>query len=70
MVGKVAGGLVHIGPVYLQPLGQSRKGQSLAEVVIIIIVLLGCLHYPEIVRFEALDHGVFVTDGDVHNEFG
>jgi hypothetical protein len=41
MVGKVAGDLFHIGPVYLQQLGQSRKGQSLAEVVIIIIVSLG-----------------------------
>jgi hypothetical protein len=46
------------------------KGQSLAEVVFIIYVSLGCLLYPHIVRFEAVDHLVCVTDGDVYYEFG
>ncbi len=58
------------GPHWPSVFATIGKGQSLAEVVIIIFVSLGCLHYPYIVRFEAVDHVVFVTDGDVHNEFG
>ncbi len=46
------------------------KDQSLAEVVIIIYVSLRDVHYPNIVRFDAVHHVVCVTDGDVHSEFG
>ncbi len=48
----IVGGLVHIDPVYLQSLGQRPVA------VIIIYVSLGCLNYPQIDLFEAVDHGV------------
>ena len=71
MVGKVPEELQEIWSTLAQCICNYRgKGESLAEVVIIIFASLGCLHYQQIVRFEAVDHVVCVTDGDVHNEFG